>query len=128
MKENITPFEAIGGEEGISLLVDTFYYNYVAKHPDLSLVFPDDLTETARKQKQFFTQFLGGPPLYSEEHGPPMLRRRHLPFVITNERKEAWLACMEKAMDEVKLEGPIREYFFERLSMAAQHMVNHPST
>ncbi|MCY9072878.1 thiol management oxidoreductase, partial [Bacillus inaquosorum] len=42
-----------------------------------------------RKQKQFLTQYLGGPPLYTEEHGHPMLRARHLPFPITNERADA---------------------------------------
>lgn len=51
-KQPMTPFEAIGGEQCIAILVDTFY-SYVSKHPDLSPIFPDDLTETARKQKQF---------------------------------------------------------------------------
>lgn len=78
-KQPMTPFEAIGGEQGIATLVNTFY-SYVSRHPDLSPIFPDDLTETARKQKQFLTQFLGGPSLYTEEHGHPMLRARHLPL------------------------------------------------
>ncbi len=72
------PYEAIG-EELLSQLVDTFYER-VKRHPLLYPIFPDDLTETARKQKQFLTQYLGGPPLYTEEHGHPMLRARHLPF------------------------------------------------
>ncbi|MET1138987.1 thiol management oxidoreductase, partial [Bacillus subtilis] len=77
-------YEAIG-EELLSQLVDTFYER-VKRHPLLYPIFPDDLTETARKQKQFLTQYLGGPPLYTEEHGHPMLRARHLPFPITPER------------------------------------------
>lgn len=86
-KQPMTPFEAIGGEQCIAILVDTFY-SYVSKHPDLSPIFPEDLTETARKQKQFLTQYLGGPNLYTEEHGHPMLRARHLPFEITpNEQR-----------------------------------------
>lgn len=121
-----TPFEAIGGEEVIATLVDTFYC-YVSKHPDLSPIFPDDLTETARKQTQFLTQYLGGPNLYTEEHGHPMLRARHLPFEITPERAKAWLLCMEQAMDDTNINGPIREFVFERLTLTAQHMVNTPS-
>ena len=50
----ILPFDEIGAEK-LSQLVDTFYNN-VAKHPKLKPIFPDDLTETARKQKQFLTQ------------------------------------------------------------------------
>ncbi|KHF38829.1 globin domain-containing protein [Halalkalibacter okhensis] len=120
-----TPFDALGGEDVLSKLVDTFYRK-VSQHPDLAPLFPNDLTETARKQKQFLTQFLGGPSLYSEEHGHPMLRARHMPFVITSIQAEAWLNCMERAMDDVGIEGVIREYMLERLSMTAHHMVNQP--
>ena len=125
-KQPMTPFEAIGGEQGIAALVDTFY-SYVSKHPDLSPIFPDDLTETARKQKQFLTQYLGGPNLYTEEHGHPMLRARHLPFEITPKRAKAWLACMEQAMEDTGVQGQIREFVFERLTLTAQHMVNTPN-
>ncbi|MRX73625.1 thiol management oxidoreductase [Bacillus lacus] len=117
-----TPYESIG-EETLDQLVDAFYLN-VSNHPLLAPVFPEDLTETARKQKQFLTQYLGGPPLYTEEHGHPMLRARHLPFPITPARAAAWLACMEEAMDTVGLEGDVREFLFQRLSLTAQHMIN----
>lgn len=119
-----TPYEAIG-EDTLSQLVDAFYHK-VHKHPLLSPIFPDDLSETARKQKQFLTQYLGGPSLYTEEHGHPMLRARHLPFQITPARAAAWLSCMEEAMDELDLDERFREWFFERLELTAQHMVNTP--
>ncbi|WP_100404837.1 globin domain-containing protein [Bacillus solitudinis] len=118
-----TPYEALGGEQVLSELVNTFY-QYVSKHPDLSPLFPEDLSETARKQIQFLTQFLGGPTLYSDEHGHPMLRARHMPFAITPLHAEAWLNCMKKAMDDVGVQGVLREYLLERLTMTANHMVN----
>lgn len=117
-----TPFDIIG-EEKLNHLIDTFY-RLVANHPDLVPIFPNDLTETARKQKQFMTQYLGGPPLYTSEHGHPMLRARHMPFKITQTRAKAWLNCMNEAMDEVELTGPLREDFFSRLVLTAQHMIN----
>ncbi|MGG4492230.1 hypothetical protein [Metabacillus idriensis] len=119
-----TPYEAIG-EDALSQLVDAFYQR-VHKHPLLSPIFPDDLSETARKQKQFLTQYLGGPSLYTEEHGHPMLRARHLPFQITPARAEAWLSCMAEAMDDLELDERFRVWFFERLELTAQHMVNTP--
>ncbi|MGM7700922.1 globin [Pseudalkalibacillus sp. Hm43] len=125
MNNETTPFEAIGGFDKIEQLVEAFYER-VQAHPDLAPIFPDDLTETMRKQKQFLSQFLGGPPLYSEEHGHPMLRARHLPFPITRNRAEAWLSCMKSAMDEVNLESPYKEQIFSRLTMTAYHMVNNP--
>jgi hemoglobin len=116
-------YEEIGGSETLEKLV-TAFYNKVKEHPDLAPIFPDDLTETARKQKQFLTQFLGGPPLYSEEHGHPMLRARHMPFPITPKRAEAWLSCMRSAMEEIDLPSPWREQIFSRLTFTAHHMVN----
>ncbi|HZH58386.1 MAG TPA: hypothetical protein VEY70_02160 [Metabacillus sp.] len=120
--QHLTPYDAIG-EETLSRLVDTFYAK-VEKHPLLAPIFPDDLTETARKQKQFLTQYLGGPQVYTEEHGHPMLRARHLPFEITPSRAEAWISCMESAMKETGLEGEIKDFLLHRLQLTAQHMVN----
>ena len=48
--------------------------------------------------------------MYTEEHGHPMLRARHLPFEITPKRAEAWLSCMEQAMDDTGVHGHIREF------------------
>ena len=120
-----TPYDAIGGEEIITKLVNAFY-DKVGQDPLLSPIFPDDLTETARKQKQFLTQYLGGPPLYSEEHGHPMLRARHMSFEITPTRAKRWLELMKDAMDDVGLDGPLRTEFYNRLILTAQHMINTP--
>ncbi|MDQ0174630.1 globin domain-containing protein [Bacillus chungangensis] len=122
VEKRMTPYDLIG-EEQLSSLVNAFYLR-VGKHPDLIPIFPEDLTETARKQKQFLTQFLGGPPLYTEEHGHPMMRARHLAHKITPARAKAWLSCMSEAMDAVQLQGPVRDQFFARLTMTARHMVN----
>ncbi|GAB3059837.1 globin domain-containing protein [Virgibacillus ainsalahensis] len=118
-----TIYEAIGGAEPINKLVKAFYKR-VGEHPKLIPIFPDDLTETARKQELFLTQFFGGPQLYNEERGHPMLRRRHLPFPITPERRDAWLACMSEALIEAEIEEPYRTAIFEKLTMTANHMMN----
>lgn len=121
-KKPLIPYEEIGAEK-LSQLIDIFY-SKVAVHPDLYPIFPDDLTETARKQVQFQTQFLGGPNLFSEEHGHPMMKARHMPFPITPTRAKAWLACMQEAMNDVQLDEKLRDIYFRRLEMTAMHMVN----
>ena len=118
-----TIYEAIGGQETVDRLVEAFY-NRVAKHPLLIPIFPDDLTETIYKQRLFLTQFFGGPPLYLQERGHPMLRRRHLPFPITPERAKAWLECMDGALEEAEIEEPYAIAIFERLTTVAGQMVN----
>lgn len=124
IEKKLTPFEQIG-EDTLYRLVDTFY-SLVAQSPDLAPLFPNQFSEIARKQKQFLTQYLGGPPLYTEEHGHPMMRARHLPFPVTPTRAKAWLSCMRQAMDLIGLEGPVREEFYARLYLTAQHMINTP--
>ncbi|MFD2870684.1 globin [Kurthia populi] len=122
IQKPIIPYEEIGAEK-LSDLIDSFY-SKVAKNPKLKPIFPDDLTETARKQKQFQTQYLGGPNIYTEEHGHPMMRARHMNFEITPERAQAWLECMYEAMDEVGLDGKFREIYYKRLVLTAHHMIN----
>lgn len=122
-----TIYEAIGGQEAVDRLVNA-HYKYIGQHPDLIPIFPEDLSESARKQRLFLTQFFGGPNLYIQERGHPMLKRRHLPFEITPERRDAWLQCFEKALNDAKIEEPYRSVIMQRISMTAQHMMNTPDS
>jgi len=124
MEEEVTILDRLGGEETVARLVDQFYDRVVRNESLAPLFASSDIDEVKRKQTLFLTQFLGGPPRYSEEFGHPMLRYRHLPFPITPARAEAWLACMAGAMDDIGLEGPVREFFYGRLTQVAHHMVN----
>jgi len=119
------PYEELGAEK-LSELMHAFYAR-VAKHPQLIPIFPEDFTETIRKQIQFQTQYLGGPNYYTEEHGHPMMRARHMNFKITPDRAQAWLECMTEAMDEVSLDEKFRKTYFQRLAMTAHHMINAPN-
>lgn len=122
MSESI--YDDIGGEETVTRLVEAFYPR-VVKNPELAPLFAgSDINEVMRKQKMFLTQFFGGPTLYSDEFGHPMLRYRHMQFEITPRRAEAWLSCMKEAMDDAGLKGAVREFVWHRLSQVAHHMVN----
>ncbi|HLS61468.1 MAG TPA: globin [Virgibacillus sp.] len=118
-----TIFEAIGGFKAIDEIIEGMYKR-VAVHPELIPIFPEDLEESARKQRLFLIQFFGGPQLYNEERGHPMLRRRHLPFEITPARRDAWLACMKASLEESSLDESHQQLIYERLKIPAAHMVN----
>lgn len=106
-------------------LVEAFY-DRVAAHPNLSPLFSDDFTSVKEKQHDFLTQFLGGPALYSQKHGPAMMRARHLRFPIDEQRAQDWLSCMSGAMDDIGLGDPVRHFVFERLAQTARHFINQP--
>lgn len=118
-----TVYEAIGGETTIARLVDAFYAR-VARDTLLRPLFPPSFDEVRMRQFWFLSQLFGGPRLYTEHRGQPMLRMRHLPFPITPAHARAWLACMREAMEEVPLPAPAREAMLQRLTMTAFHMVN----
>lgn len=118
-------YDQIGAEK-IEELVNAFYPKVYAD-PDLSPLFQGDMNEIMRKQQMFLTQFLGGPPLYSQEFGPPAMRHRHLPFEVTPKRAECWLRCMKEAFEEVGLDSnPVGEFFYNRLKQVAAIMINSP--
>ncbi|MGL4523178.1 MAG: globin [Bacilli bacterium] len=120
-------YEHIGGERTVQQLVDTFY-DIVAKDSTLNVLFPEDFTETKRKQTQFLTQFFGGPSLYSDEHGHPMLRRRHMPFPISKNEAIAWLACMQQSVDCLDITDEAKQFMMQRFQATATHMINHGDT
>jgi hemoglobin len=118
-----TIYEAIGGEATIRRLVEAFYPK-VQVDPDLSPIFPEDLNPVMEKQFLFLSQFFGGPPLYSERYGHPMMRARHMPFPVTPRRAEAWLGCMKRALAEVGIEPQVQALMLERLSGPAHFFIN----
>lgn len=123
--QNRTLFELMGGAETVSRLVEVFY-SKVQQEPLLSPLFPANIGPVIEKQQLFLTQFFGGPSLYSDQHGHPMMRARHLPFPITKERADAWLGCMTEAMAEVGLPEDLKGFLIERLKGSAYHFVNTP--
>ncbi|PCK69161.1 thiol management oxidoreductase-like component [Paenibacillus larvae subsp. larvae B-3650] len=113
----------MGGEEAIRKLVEAFYPK-VQADPLLSPLFPADITPVMEKQYLFLTQFFGGPALYSEKYGHPMMRGRHLPFPIDKARADAWLACMRAALEESGIEESLCVFLIDRLTGTAYHFIN----
>ena len=113
----------MGGEETIKRIVEAFY-PIVLRHPEIASLFPQDIEPVMEKQMLFLTQFFGGPALYSDQYGHPMMRARHMSIEITDTRAKAWLACMEQAMREIGLEEELIHVLIERLSGPAYHFVN----
>jgi hemoglobin len=116
-------YEAMGGADTVSRLVQAFYPK-VQADPSIGPLFPEDIEPVMEKQTLFLTQFFGGPPLYSDRFGHPMMRARHMPFPITPERAEAWLSCMKRALAEVGLDQQLQDGVLERLKGPAHHFVN----
>lgn len=120
---NESTYNLMGGSDTIRNLVQAFYPKVLA-HPELSPLFPTDILPVMERQYMFLTQFFGGPSLYTEEVGHPMMRARHLPFEINEARAQAWLQCMKEALTEVNISVELQAHVLERLSGPAYHFIN----
>ena len=84
------------GEAAIIHMIEDFYRELEAS--SLRPLFPADMTAAAQKSAAFFVGLLGGPPLYHQRYGNPMMRARHLPFRITPRARDEWIACFERVL------------------------------
>lgn len=92
--QGISPSRAIFaamGEENIFRMCRDFYAE-IGQSP-IRVMFPDDLPAASEKIAAFLVGLLGGPPLYQERYGDPMMRARHLKFPITEADRQEWLRC-----------------------------------
>ena len=111
------------GEENLRLMVDRFY-DLVFQNEQIAHLFKTDKDVIKEKQRLFLTQFLGGPPLYSNQFGHPQLRARHLPHPIEQEDAVAWLSCMYTAITSLPVEEALKDELFKRFIPTAMFMVN----
>jgi hemoglobin len=116
-------YERIGGDAALRQLTDKFY-DLVFGHELISRLFQSDKELIKEKQRLFLTQFLGGPQLYSEVHGHPMMRARHMPHTITEDDAIAWLQCMASAVGELPISKELKDELFDRFPRTAFFMVN----
>ena len=84
------------GEDNIVRMVEDLYREL--EQSPLRPMFPADMVAASRKSAAFFVGLLGGPPLYHQRYGNPMMRARHLRFAITPRARVQWLACFERVL------------------------------
>ncbi len=112
------------GEERLTILLDKFYDKVFSSEKIAHLFTKTPKEEIKRKQHLFLTQFLGGPPRYTNEIGNPKMRQRHLPHRITEEAKEEWLRCMKEAIQELDWDDRSKYALYSCFPKLAGHMVN----
>jgi hemoglobin len=123
-----TPYEQLGGEAGVRALVDRFYdlMDSLPEAAEIRALHAKSLRGSREKLFLFLSGWLGGPPLYQQRYGHPMLRRRHLPFRIGQRERDQWMHCMRQAMADVGIEPSLRAQLEQAFFRTADHMRNQP--
>ena len=106
-----TPYAWIGGETTVRALADRFYdlMDIEPGYKALRDTHVSSLDGARDKLFWFLSGWLGGPEHYTERFGHPRLRMRHMPFSISVLERDQWLACMDQAMTELRVDPALRE-------------------
>lgn len=121
-----TTYEQLGGGESLRRVVDRFY-DLMEELPEARGILdlhPGDLDESRDKLFKFLSGLYGGPSLYIEQYGHPMLRARHLPFPIGESERDQWLLCMNRAVDELVEDSALADQLKRNFFRTADHMRN----
>lgn len=124
--ETVTLYEAIGGDATVRALTRRFYelMNTLPEAARCRAIHPADLSGSEAKFYDYLTGYLGGPPVYVEKHGHPMLRRRHFVAPIGPAERDEWLLCFRRAMDETIDNPKLRDIIWPPIERLAFHMQN----
>lgn len=98
------------GEANIFAMLADFYQEL--ERSAIRGMFPRDMARASRKSAAFFVGLLGGPPLYHQQYGNPMMRARHTPFPIDETARQVWLDCFEAVLADAP----------EKYSFPAEHL------
>lgn len=129
MDRAATPYELLGGATKLRELVERFY-DLMDLEPDyagIRKLHPTDLANSREKLFLFLSGWTGGPGLYAERYGQPMLRARHLPFSIGTAERDQWMHCMLQAMEETGLDDRLRAALAQAFFGTADWMRNRPA-
>jgi hemoglobin len=121
-----SPYELLGGEPKVRELVTRFYDLMDADpaYAGIRKLHKPDLSQAREKLYLFLSGWLGGPQLYTERFGHPMLKARHLPFPIGVAERDLWLECMQQTMREIGVEGDLQQGLYNAFSKTADWLCN----
>ena len=124
--KTLTHYERIGGEAKVRELVQRFYdlMDTLPEAYGIRKLHQSDLQGAREKLFKFLSGWMGGPQLYVEQYGHPMLRARHLPFPIGGGERDQWMLCMNQALEEVVEDADLRTELSVSFAKVADHMRN----
>jgi hemoglobin len=122
----MTPYEQLGGIEGVRRLVQRFYalMDELPEAYTVRQMHPESLAGSEESLFEFLSGWLGGPPLYVAKKGHPRLRMRHHPYVIGPGERDEWMLCMRQALKEQVPDEAFREKLEAAFAGLADHLLN----
>lgn len=121
-------FQLAGGVEGITQLANDFYdaMEELPESQHIRSLHPQDITESREKLARFLCGYMNGPELYEEKYGPIALAPAHGHIPIGTDEMNAWLLCMQVALQKQPYPQEFKDFILKRLSIPADRCRNQP--
>ena len=115
-------FQAAGGTPGLRQLVDDFYdaMDTIPEAVRIRRMHPEDLTVSRDKLARFLSGWLNGPNTFRPKYGPIHIPRAHHHLPIGEAEMEAWLRCMNIALEKQPYEAAFKNYLLQQLRIPAE--------
>ncbi|MDZ7924462.1 MAG: group II truncated hemoglobin [Marinagarivorans sp.] len=117
-------YRAAGELAGLTLLVDAFYtaMDSLPEAQTIRAMHPDDLTRSRQKLTYFLAGWLGGPKLYGEHFGKIHIPNAHRHLPVGYEGRDAWMLCMQYALDRQTYTQEFKAYLIAQLKIPAERI------
>ena len=113
------------GEQGIRDMI-SHQYDLLAQS-EIKEMFPPvgkGLEMAKQHTADYIIQRFGGPAIYRERRGHPMLINRHKDFEITKRAREVWLECYREALIQQDLPDDVKLSFWKFFNSFSNWLVN----
>ena len=116
--------QALGGVEAIHRLVELFYdeMDTLPEAATIRALHPSDLEVSIDKLARFLSGWTGGPKRYSEKYGPIKIPVFHQHLPVGEAERDAWLLCMERALDRMGYPDDLKAYMLRELFVPAERI------
>jgi len=121
-----TPYELLGGEEGVRRLAEVFYdvMDELPEAQPIRRMHAACLDEIKVQLFEYLSGWMGGPPLYAEKYGTVCLTDPHKPYAIGPDERDQWLHCMEVALERVGASEEVRTMLRQPMFRVADFIRN----
>ena len=122
--EGDATYQAVGGAKGLLALVNKFYdvMEVLAQAQEIRDMHDKNLKVSRDKLYCFLSGWMGGPRLFAEKYGPLAIPRAHAHLVVNEAERDAWLACMAEALEQLNYPKDFKDYLMIQLRVPAERI------
>ena len=117
-------YQGVGGHDGLVQLVDDFYdaMDTLPEAQHIRKMHPKDLTESRDKLVHFLSGWMNGPQIYGDKYGAIHIPMAHQRFKVGESERDAWLLCMQFALDKNDYPQAFKTYLMQELFRPAERI------